>query len=399
MSVLLGGKKLTPRYATRVFVRDRGGEPIDDGLALFFPSPHSFTGEDVLELQLHGSLAVEGRLNEELMALGLEPAGAGAFTMRAFANGRLDLTEAEGLGALLEAETALQHRQALAQLRGGLREKAEGWRRSLIAAMAALEAAVDFPDEEGVPDGTIDQAAIYVDRLREEVDQLLVEAPKAKRLAQGVRIALIGPPNAGKSSLFNALLRENRAIVSEVAGTTRDLVSAHLDIAGRKVELIDSAGIRDATDSLIEREGIERARQAAEEADFRILLYPATDGQPPDWLTALQRPIDLLLRSKADIGHQPGFSVTRSEDVAALLIELETRLDELAVPGPAFTDRQVTLIAQFRRELDEIEPHLYPPEITSELLRRASTCVESLTGRIATDDVLDDIFSAFCIGK
>ncbi len=396
---LLRRKELKPRVATRTLVRGADGTPIDDGLALFFPGPNSFTGDDVLELHLHGSVAVELRLNEELDALGLQPAGPGAFTLKAFGAGKMDLTQVEGLADLLEAETAHQHKQALGQMRGALRERAEGWRRSLISIMASLDAAVDFPDEEDVGDTVASAASPIVRELWQEIDQILGQAPRARQVAKGIKVALIGPPNAGKSSLFNAILQDNRAIVSDEAGTTRDIVSAVVDIGGHRVELLDTAGLRETSESVVEQEGIRRARQMAEEADVRILLFPVTDGELPSWMTALQQEGDIVLRSKADLRDGAGFSVKSDADIETLVRRLRQRFDMMAAPGLTATARQVTSLRQFADALKGADDDSLPPELRSEQVRRAATAIETLTGRIATDDVLGDIFSSFCIGK
>lgn len=400
----LTGKLGQPRVARRAPVRGRDGELIDDGLALWFPAPKSFTGEDVVELHLHGSPAVEQRLTDELTAFGLEPAGPGAFTMRAFANGKLDLTQAEGLADLLDAETALQHRQAMAQYSGKLREKADQWRAELIRAMARLDAAVDFPDEEDVPGEIAADAAPYVSAILESIEAILEEGVLARRITEGVTIALVGPPNAGKSTLFNALLKEERAIVSAEAGTTRDIVSAVLDWAGHRVTLMDMAGIREIGGSAIEDEGIRRAQSAAEAADLRILCWPAGAGSRPSWMDTLYRPGDVALTTKTDltpaISSQSGTSVHDPGSIAALSTQIGEKLDGLAAPGLAPSDRQRHLLASAAEELRRFGSATeFAPEIAAETLRGAARRLEELTGRIAPDDVLGDIFSAFCIGK
>lgn len=396
-----------PRLARCVTVRDGEGGVIDDGLALWFPGPHSFTGEDVAELQLHGSPAVEARLGDELIRLGIEPAGPGAFTMRAFFHGKLDLTQAEGLADLLEAETALQHRQAMSHYRGALRARADAWRRELIAAMAKLDAAVDFPDEEDIPGGVADAAAPHVEAVLDSIREVIAEAGPARRVADGVKVALLGPPNAGKSTLFNALIAEERAIVSAEPGTTRDIVSAVVELEGHRVTFLDMAGIREGAGSSIEQEGIDRARRAGHDADVRLLCFPVGEGSVPDWLDALRREGDLVVRTKGDLA--PGVACRDEEyrvaagdrlSVQHLRKAIAGRLDQVAAPGLAPTLRQAGLLREAEGDLGRFFVYGgHGPEMAAEALRAAARRLEELTGRIAPDDVLDDIFSAFCIGK
>ncbi|MEM6745804.1 MAG: tRNA uridine-5-carboxymethylaminomethyl(34) synthesis GTPase MnmE [Pseudomonadota bacterium] len=400
--VTLTGGRGKPRYARRVTVRDPDGV-IDDGLALWFPGPRSFTGEDVAELHLHGSLAVERRLSQALLSIGVEPAGPGAFTMRAFAEGKLDLTQAEGLADLLEAETTLQHKQAMDGLRGVLRDAADTWRRDLIEAMAMLDAAVDFPDEEDVPGAVAAGARPAIDRVRMSLTDVLEGSAKARRVQDGIKVAIIGPPNVGKSTLFNRIVDSERAIVSPEAGTTRDIVSERLEIGGHLVTLIDTAGIRADGASSIEAEGIKRARQAAAAADLRLIAWPSGDGLPPDWLVELEREGDLRLATKADLGagEAQGIAVSGSHpaSVGRVLSAITERLDAMAAPGLAATERQQSLLAATLELLEGFGDGTAEPEVLSERLRAAARRLEELTGRIAPDDILDDIFSSFCIGK
>lgn len=400
----LTGRVGRPRFARHVTLTGHDGQLIDDGLALWFPQPASFTGEDVAELHVHGSPAVAHILSEELEALGCEAAGPGAFTMRAFSNGKLDLTQAEGLADLLEAETSMQHRQAMQQHRGALRRRAEQWRADLIEALAMLEASVDFPDEEDVPGEIAVRAATAVERVREELRDVLAGASHARRLAEGLTIAIVGPPNAGKSSLFNRIIAEERAIVSREAGTTRDVVSSSVEWGGHRVTLLDTAGIRDDAASAVETEGIRRADSAARQADLRLLCVPASDTMP-SWVASLRRRGDVVVRTRADEGGeaQPDELLMAIDD-SACLDQLRSRvnavLDQLAAPGLAATDRQAALLGEAEQVLDGFAVSgEVGPEVASELVRLAARSLEALTGRIATDDVLDDIFSAFCIGK
>ncbi|MEO1042715.1 MAG: tRNA uridine-5-carboxymethylaminomethyl(34) synthesis GTPase MnmE [Pseudomonadota bacterium] len=400
--IALTGSSGAPRYARRVTVRDGDGV-IDDGLALWFPAPGSFTGEDVAELQLHGSIAVERRLTGALLGLGLEPAAPGAFTMRAFAGGKLDLTQTEGLRDLLEAETILQHKQALSQMRGALRDLADSWRRDLIEAMAMLDAAVDFPDEDDVPGGIAAQALPAVERVQASLANTLAGADRARRVHDGMTVAIVGPPNAGKSTLFNRIVDSERAIVSPEAGTTRDIISERLEIGGHLVTLIDTAGIRGSSTSMIEKEGIRRAEEAARMADLRLLAWPSDGGPVADWFSALAEEGDLHLSTKADIGEPRAGAMpvdaADPQSVAALLERIKERLDQLAAPGLAPSARQQILLTAALERLNRFDPNAAEPEVLSEVLRAAAHQLEALTGRIAPDDILDDIFSSFCIGK
>jgi tRNA modification GTPase len=400
----LTGRIPKPRYAARALVRDADGATIDDGIVLWFPGPNSFTGEDVAELQLHGSLAVEAALSERLAGLGCEAAEAGAFTWRAFRNGKLDLTEVEGLSDLLEAETSLQHRQARNRFSGGLREKAEEWRGDLIAAMAQLDAAVDFPDEEDVPETIASGAFPYVRRVKAGLEAVLTEAKGAERIAGGTTIALIGPPNAGKSTIFNTLVKEERAIVSPEAGTTRDVLAAVLEWHGHRVTLLDMAGVREQASNEIEEEGIRRAAKAADDADLLLLCYPSGAEELPGWLAEYTRRPHLTVRTMAGNGWRDGAVVhlAAKERVGTEFLDQAVGewLQSFAQPGLAHGGRQVALLSRAAEILATFEEKVrFGPELGSETLRAATTQLESLVGRIAPDDILSDIFSSFCIGK
>src|SRR5271167_1453584 len=265
----LTGRVPKPRQAALVRVRDpASGEAIDEALALWFPGPHSETGEDVAELQLHGGHAVVAGVLEALAAIpGCRLAEPGEFTRRAFEAGRLDLTAVEGLGDLIAAETPAQRRQAFRQLKGLIGDRAESWRRALIEALALVEARIDFSDEADMPEDLVDAALHAAEQLRSEIAAALADGGRGERLRDGLVVAIAGPPNAGKSTLLNRLARREAAIVSPYPGTTRDVIEVHFDLGGYPVTLLDTAGIRDSADP-VEQEGVRRARAGAAAADL-----------------------------------------------------------------------------------------------------------------------------------
>jgi tRNA modification GTPase len=270
------GRVPAPRRASLARVRDpASAEVIDEGLALWFPGPRSETGEDMAELQVHGGRAVIAAVLGALAKLpGLRPAEAGEFTRRAFENGRMDLTAVEGLADLVAAETEAQRRQAFRQLKGLLGERAESWRQRLIEALALVEAGIDFSDEGDVPQGLLTRALALIGPLAEEIAK--AGAGQGERLREGLRVAIAGPPNAGKSTLFNRLAQRDVAIVSPFPGTTRDVLEVHLDLGGYPVTVLDTAGIREANDP-VEREGVRRASEQAAKADLVLWMVDATE--------------------------------------------------------------------------------------------------------------------------
>lgn len=395
------GGRGTPRHARFVRVRLADGSLLDEGLALWFPGPSSFTGEDVAELHLHGSPAVERAFGNAMLEQGLTPASAGAFTLRAFEAGKLDLSQAEGLGDLLTAETEMQRRQALGQLGGRLSDKAEGWRDSILNALAAFEAAVDFPDEEDIPRSVAEQARGPLQSLLAEMTDTLATASGARRIREGVRVALVGPPNAGKSSLLNRLVGDDRAIVSPEAGTTRDLLEVQLDIGGVPVTLIDTAGVREA-EGAIEREGVARAETAARTADIRVEVRDLRTVDAP----ALVSDTTVWVANKCD-STQPSYqlppgwlpiSALTGEGISEFLALLGD-LTKAGTAGILTRDRHVALVEQASIRISRMLEGSAPPEIATEELRGTLRDLEELTGRITPDDVLGEVFSAFCVGK
>ena len=392
------GQRGVPRRARLCDVRLGDGTLLDQGLALWFPGPASFTGEDCAELHLHGSLAVERGLADALRALGAVPAAAGAFTLRAFENGKLDLVQAEGLADLLRAETDGQRRHALGQLGGRLSELAEGWRGQLLEAQARLAASIDFADEEDVPDEVIQPVRRALGSLVSEMDAALAQAEASLRLRDGARVVLTGPPNAGKSSLLNALAGGDHAIVSDVAGTTRDVIEVRIERQGQLIVLVDTAGLRETTDA-VERIGVERAEAAASSADLRLVLRPTeavTGPAPDDGALYLATKADAAPARSMPSGWLP-VTVRTPDGLAPLLEALDARLAG-AAPGPLARERHVAAVGEARRAISlAMETDI--SELAAAGLQTAVAHLEELTGRIGTEEVLGAVFSEFCIGK
>jgi tRNA modification GTPase len=377
------------------------GELIDSGLVAWMPGPQSFTGEDTAELQVHGSAAVVRRLLRGITAIeGVRLAEAGEFTRRAFANGKLDLTEVEGLGDLIEAETETQRQQAVARLAGGISERIAAWRETLLDVRAEVEARLDFSDEGDVsqelPHNVIQAVGALAGELRGAVESV----GRGRIVREGLRVALAGPPNAGKSSLLNALAKSDLAIVSDEPGTTRDVREVSLDLGGRLVMLIDMAGLR-SSDSRAEAEGIRRAEAEIARADL-VLWLVAPDVAP---LTPPQRTPLWTVGSKADLAPVAAEYVL-SADTGLGITELLTALAGFAETAagsgpPALLSRERDLVALAAAQ-DAVERFLTEgatDEIAAEHLRQASLALERLLGRIDTEQVLDRLFAAFCIGK
>jgi tRNA modification GTPase len=296
----LAGGLPPPRVARHVRLRDPdSGEALDDGLALWFPGPRSVTGEDVAELHLHGSRAVLGAVMAVLRRRGLRLAEPGEFTRRAFLNGKLDLTQAEAVADLAAAETEAQRRQALRQLDGALGALYRGWGDRLLRLLAHLEAAIDFPDED-LPPAIEARVADETADLACEIERHLADGHRGERLRDGIAVAIVGPPNAGKSSLLNQLARREAAITSPIAGTTRDVIEVAIDLAGYPVVLADTAGLRETADA-IEQEGLRRALARAESAELRLFVFDA--ARPEDAVGAVQwpGPDTLLVANKIDL--------------------------------------------------------------------------------------------------
>ncbi len=401
----LAGALPAARRASLRTLRDADGSAIDEALVLWFPSPASYTGEDAAELHVHGGQAVVAALLGALSAQGLRLAEPGEFTRRAFENGRLDLAQAEGIADLIDAETEAQRRQALAQLGGKLSGAQARWREALTGALAMLEAAVDFPDEEAPADVGA-RARPIIENLMAELTAAAAEAERGERVREGYRIALLGAPNAGKSTLLNALAKRDAAIVTATPGTTRDIIEVPLVLGGYKVILADTAGLR-ATNDEIEAEGVRRAEAWATGADLRIWLVDGM-GDPNPTVPSQLRVGDIVLTTKRDLGegHEtlPGepFTARSPNDVAWLERTLTESVVEAlagAEPPAATRLRHRELLLDAAQRLAHALTQDEALELAAEDVRLAARALDRITGRIDPEQVLGRIFATFCIGK
>jgi tRNA modification GTPase len=404
----LAGKIPSPRRATRALLRDASGQAIDDAVVLWFPEPASATGEDIAEFHVHGGRAVLASLFASLSAMkNLRAAEPGEFTRRAFENGKLDLTEAEGLDDLIHADTDRQRRQALRQFKGLLGDRARDWRTEIVEASALIEAGIDFSDEGDVPAEMIAPALARIKALHNDIAKVLAAQGKAERLREGLVVAIAGPPNVGKSTLMNLLARREVAIVSPHAGTTRDIIEVQLDLDGYPVTVIDTAGVRESDDP-VEQEGVRRARARAAEADLVLWL---ADGDETEVEQSEGSPV-WLVRNKIDLGAAGSAKSTTSEfrisaargdgigDLIAALVGFAADYFGTNESALITRERQRRLLedtaASLKRSLVAIGQG---EELAAEDLRSAATSLGRLLGRVDVEDILDVIFREFCIGK
>lgn len=406
----LGISDIEPRIATLRSIRKQNNQLIDRGLVLFFPNPNSFTGEDCAELQVHGGRAVIDTLFDELGSLeGLRLAEAGEFTKRAFDNGKMDLTEAEGLADLLSSETEMQRRLAVEQAEGGLRRLYERWNTQILRSRALIEAELDFSDEEDIPGSVSDQIWSEISVLIEEINNHLIKSKIGEVSRSGFSVVIAGAPNAGKSSLMNALAGRDVAIVSDEQGTTRDVLEVRLDLDGFLVILKDTAGLRE-TESKVEKVGIDKALAELESADLILHLIEPGIEEVAEFTDLSSFRNRLVIgtksdKSDADWGVDTDISITTSNpddldrliDLAKNRLKLSEIRDDLVVPTRR---RHVELL---RSAVDELtlahENTDLPIELRSEHLRVSQDYLGRITGRVDVEDLLGVIFSEFCVGK
>jgi len=408
----LAGRIPRPREAALATLKNSDGEILDRALVLWFPAPASFTGEDVAEFQVHGGRAVVEGVLAALAALGLRVAEAGEFTRRAVENGKFDLTGAEALIDLIDAETPAQRRQALGQYDGALAALYDGWRARLLRALAWAEASIDFSDEE-LPADTADIARDEAAEIINEIRVHLDDAHRGELVREGLYLTVIGKPNSGKSTLVNALARREVAIVSESAGTTRDVIEVRLDLGGYAVTLADTAGLREATEAVgaVEAEGVRRALARAEAADFVVLVLDGSDAEPFAGIrdSAVAK-ASLVVWNKVDLGFpvaREGFALSARtgqglpELIAALTALVKERLAG-ANEAPLLTrarhrEALEAAAAALARALET--PDAAAPELAAEDLRLALRALGRITGRVDVEELLDVVFRDFCIGK
>lgn len=405
--------KLAPLEARmahrRKIRRPHSDEVLDDALVIFFPAPNSFTGEDCLELQVHGSRAVIAAIFSALAELpGCRPAAPGEFSRRALMNGKLDLLELEALGDLINAETEAQRRLAIAQSQGQLKNFCEAIRDDLLTLLMRIEGELDFSDELTPSDLNADLVRDELAEIRAKLASIGDFATNCERIRDGLTVLISGPPNAGKSSLLNALARREVAIVSDIAGTTRDLIEVRLDLDGYPIHLIDSAGIRESIDR-IEQEGVKRAYAAAGDCDLVLWLTPADQYFDENKMENVSRET-LVVRTKLDCIEKPHpragdeifLSAKTGEKLDFLISALKDRAEKLMSYDGSFfiaNERQHHAIGAARAAIDQASLAFLPLEILAEEIKIASRHLEILIGKIGVEDVLDRLFSRFCIGK
>lgn len=406
--------KLKPRYAYFTDIKDSvSHETLDKALLLYFNAPHSFTGEDVIEIQCHGSHAVLSSVLASLSKIdGFRLAEAGEFSRRAFYNQKMDLTEAEGLADLIDAETSEQQKYALRQMEGGLKNLYDGWREELLKVYAYLEAYIDFPDED-IPESIKESILNTVFKLVKAIDEYLQNSNYGERLREGFRVVIAGPANAGKSSLLNAIVKRKAVIVSDIAGTTRDAVDVNLSIKGYPVIFTDTAGIRDSAD-VIEQQGIEIAYDKIKNADIVIALFDGVTDTP-DIFNKIKKESDnklLYVANKSDKLTFEQCSEFKKQGCFLISVKQNQGVEELIncigdKIAQNFTSDSNILItrARYREALSECVENLRrfnfakEIELSAEDIRLAARALGKITGRFEVDEILDKIFGSFCIGK
>ena len=422
-------QKITKRQAfepNRMYLAELYGNDnlIDKAMVVYFKSPHSFTGEDVVELHTHGSIAVVRMLTTTLLDLGIDLAEPGEFSKRSFLNGKMDLTSAEGLADLIDSETEVQHRQAMRHMSGELEALCNSWREKLLKSLALMEAYIDFPDD-AIPDAVLESTQNIIDNLKGSLQEKLGDNRRGERLRNGITMAVLGEPNVGKSSLMNFLSQRDVSIISDIAGTTRDVVETHLDIGGYPIILADTAGLRASTDDVIEKEGMSRAIKAAESTDIRLVMIDArtVDDTPKEIIDLIDdntiivvNKVDLVDSASSDSfnchlqalnrhpreGGDPVFiSVKQKIGLETLIAAITNKAELLAGNGETISitrdrhRRHITLAAEALERCD-IKGDLV---LAAEDLRIAARNLSLMTGKIEVEEILGEIFSNFCIGK
>ncbi|MEM6373072.1 MAG: tRNA uridine-5-carboxymethylaminomethyl(34) synthesis GTPase MnmE [Pseudomonadota bacterium] len=380
-------------------IRDRDGNVLDQALVLRFAGPHSFTGEDVVEFHMHGSIAVVAAVLRVLGQGNARLAEPGEFTRRALENDKMDLAQVEGLGDLIEAETEGQRRQALRIVQGALGQRIEQWRSQLIRAAALVEVTIDFADED-VPVDVSPEVVTLLDAVLNEVQDEIDGFQAAERIRTGFEVAIIGRPNAGKSTLLNALARREAAITSAQAGTTRDVIEVRMDLSGYAVTLLDTAGLRDSGDE-VEVEGIKRAVMRAEAADLRIFL-----AEPGETLNVSAQPGDIHVAPKADLrdDNVSAVSGTSGAGIPELIDMVSQRLSRMSQSAGLATHMRhrtamLSSVSALRTAMGHVGHGPEHYDIAAEEIRTAIRSLEALVGRIDVENLLDEIFSSFCLGK
>jgi len=384
-------------------------ELIDKAMIVYFKAPNSFTGEEVVEFHLHGSMAIISMIYEALLDMGIRLAEAGEFSKRSFMNGKMDLTSAEGLADLIDAETKLQHKSAMRHMSGEFERLCTRWREELLKILALFEAYIDFPEEE-IPDQVMEQAKSNLSILKESLVKFLDDNRRGERLRSGISMAVLGQPNVGKSTMLNFLAKRDIAITSEIAGTTRDILEAHIDIAGYPIILSDTAGIRD-TDDIIEKEGVVRAKNMAKNADIKLIMLDSTSPYLPEYLEKLKDENSILILNKSDLANPAGENNLGMEAVSISLKD-EKGLDELfeiitqkaeklAGIGENISITRLRHRKNIEDAIESIERCKLGEDLVlaAEDIRLAARHLSLLTGIIDVEEVLGEIFSNFCIGK
>jgi tRNA modification GTPase len=407
-------EELRPRelYFRKIY-NPKTNHLVDETMVVYFKGQSSFTGEDSVEIHTHGSLAVIKQMHQILTSIqGVRLAEPGEFARRSFLNGKMDLTAAEGLADLIEAETELQHKQAIRQLGGGLEKIYDSWRKELLSLISLLEAYIDFPDED-IPEETLQQVADKIKVLINEINNHLNDNNRGERLRDGLKLAIIGKPNVGKSSLLNFLMKRDVAIVSDIAGTTRDVLEGHIDIGGYPIILQDTAGIHNKTTDIIEKEGIKKAKHVFQNSDIKIIIYDATKMYDEDnYFRNLIDKNTIIILNKTDLSDsqyvenlypkKPIFtSIKNQKGLDELIDNIILIAENIAKPSDS---PQITR-ARHRAELTQAAAYLSNFTLNDDLvlvtedIRMTIRSLSNITGKITVDEILGEIFSNFCIGK